>query len=97
MNVTADKRSLLILSLTAVVCSRLMFVFFTDPEGPNLLVVIVAAALIYGASLLMYTGMLSLGRAYITEVSLTARDRLSLKIGFQILATGMLYVGLHIL
>ncbi len=36
----SKKTSLLILGTTSVVCSRVMFSFFNDPEGPNLLVVI---------------------------------------------------------
>jgi len=39
--------SLLILAITAVMCSRAMFAFFRDPEGPNLLVVTGMAAVIY--------------------------------------------------
>jgi hypothetical protein len=40
----------LILFLTALVCSRTMFVSFDDPEGPNLLVIFVGAAIIFAAS-----------------------------------------------
>jgi lipopolysaccharide export LptBFGC system permease protein LptF len=40
----------LILFLTALVCSRTMFVSFDDPEGPNLLVIFVGAAVIFAAS-----------------------------------------------
>jgi hypothetical protein len=47
MQVNFKKSSLLILAITAVVCSRTMFAFFDDPEGPNLLVVTVMAAVIY--------------------------------------------------
>lgn len=42
------------LGVTAVVCSRTMFIYFDDPEGPNLLVVMVAAAIIYFLSLAAY-------------------------------------------
>ncbi len=31
--------SLIILAVTAIICSRLLFFFFNDPEGPNLLIV----------------------------------------------------------
>ena len=37
MHVNFKNSSLLILAITAVVCSRIMFAFFHDPEGPNLL------------------------------------------------------------
>ncbi len=39
--------SLLILVITAFLCSRAMFAFFNDPEGPNLLVVSVMAAILF--------------------------------------------------
>lgn len=54
MDLTPKKTSLLILAVTSVVFSRMMFVFFNDPEGPNLLVVGVAAAVVYGLSVGMY-------------------------------------------
>jgi hypothetical protein len=43
-----------ILAITAVVASRVMFAFFDDPEGPNLLIVAVLAGVLYGISLLAY-------------------------------------------
>jgi hypothetical protein len=45
---------LLVLAATALACSRAMFAFFDDPEGPNLLVVVVMAAVIYAVSLAAY-------------------------------------------
>jgi hypothetical protein len=45
------KSSLVILGATALVCSRALFVFFNDPEGPNLLIVTVAAVVVYVLSL----------------------------------------------
>lgn len=50
----SKKISLLILGLTAIAFSRIMFVFFNDPEGPNLLIVTVAAAIVYFLSLAAY-------------------------------------------
>lgn len=50
----SKKTSLLILGITSLVCSRIMFFFFNDPEGPNLLVVIGMAAIIYALSLAVY-------------------------------------------
>src|SRR4051794_24716718 len=35
MHVNFKNSSLLILAITAVVCSRIMFAFFHDPEGPE--------------------------------------------------------------
>ena len=39
-----------LLAVTAFVCSRTVFHFFNDPEGPNLLIVTVLALILYGAS-----------------------------------------------
>ncbi len=47
----SKKTSLFILAITALICSRAMFFFFNDPEGPNLLIVTVAAVVIYCLSL----------------------------------------------
>jgi hypothetical protein len=54
MALTSKKTSLLLLGGTAIVCSGLMFRLFNDSEGPNLLIVIVAAAFIYVISLVPY-------------------------------------------
>jgi hypothetical protein len=50
----SKKISLLILAITAIVCSRVMFLFFNDPEGPNLLVVTGMAVIVYLLSLAAY-------------------------------------------
>jgi hypothetical protein len=50
----SKKISLVILGITSIVCSRTMFLSFDDPEGPNLLVVIVGAAIVYFLSLTIY-------------------------------------------
>jgi hypothetical protein len=50
----SKKTSLIILALTAIVTSRMFFVFLNDPEGGNLLVTTVAALLVYGVSLMFY-------------------------------------------
>ncbi len=54
MNPISKKTSLIILAITALLLSRLMFVFFDDPEGPNLLIVTVGAAVVYFLSLTTY-------------------------------------------
>lgn len=46
--------SLSILGVTSVLLSKVLFFFFDDPEGPNLLVVMVVALVIYGISLALY-------------------------------------------
>lgn len=42
-----SKKTSIILVITALLLSRAIFVFIDDPEGPNLLVVIVMAAVVY--------------------------------------------------
>jgi hypothetical protein len=54
MNLNSKKISLLILGITSLVFSRVMFLFFNDPEGPNVLVVIGMAVIIYFLSLAIY-------------------------------------------
>jgi len=41
------KLPLVLLGIAALVCSRAVFFFINDPEGPNLLIVVVLAAVIY--------------------------------------------------
>ena len=50
----SKKISLMILGVTAIICSRTLFFFFNDPEGPNLLIVMVFAMTIYFSSLAVY-------------------------------------------
>ncbi len=50
----SKKVSLVILAVTAMVCSRVMFATFNDPEGPNLLIVTVMAGIVYFLSLSVY-------------------------------------------
>lgn len=54
MNLESKKSSLIILGITSLVCSRGVFFFFNDPEGPNLLIVIVLAVVLYVPSLILY-------------------------------------------
>ena len=50
----STKKSLLFLGITAFLCSRALFFFFHDPEGPNLLIVTVLALILYGASFIAW-------------------------------------------
>lgn len=50
----SKKISLIILAVTAVICSRLLFFFFKDTEGPNLLIVMAFATALYLSSLAVY-------------------------------------------
>jgi len=43
-----------ILGVVALILSRLSFVFIDDPEGPNLLIVVVLALVLYALSLVSY-------------------------------------------
>ena len=49
------KSSLIISGVTALVCSRTLFLFFDDPEGPNLLVVVGMAGIIYFLAFAIYS------------------------------------------
>ena len=46
--------SLILLAVTAIICSRSLFFFFNDPEGPNLLIVAGFALAVYLLSLIVY-------------------------------------------
>jgi hypothetical protein len=50
----SKKASLLLLGVTSLLCSRALFWFFNDPEGPNLLIVTVTALIVYVPSLAAY-------------------------------------------
>jgi len=50
----SKRTSLIILAVTAIICSRILFVLFNDPEGPNLLIVTVFALAVYLSSLAVY-------------------------------------------
>ncbi len=54
MHFKSKKISLIILGITSIACSRAMFSFFNDPEGPNLLIVMVMAVIVYVLSLAVY-------------------------------------------
>jgi ABC-type uncharacterized transport system permease subunit len=54
MHSISKKTSLIILGVTSLVLSRAVFVLFDDPEGPNLLIVVVTAAIVYFLSLSAY-------------------------------------------
>jgi hypothetical protein len=60
MYLKPKKASLLILAITAIVCSRIIFLFINDSEGPNLLVVIGMAVILYFLSLVTYSLKLSI-------------------------------------
>ena len=51
----SKKTPLIILGATSIVCSRVMLLLFDDPEGPNLLVVMGTALMVYLLSLVVYS------------------------------------------
>lgn len=79
----SKKISLLILGITSILLSRAMFFFFNDPEGPNLLIVLVAAAIIYILSLMAYVSK---------RLTATGLRRLALAILIQILVVAAFYL-----
>ena len=61
MNVVSNKSMLVALGVTAFVTSRTTFFFIDDPEGPNLLIVSVLAAVLFGVSMSVFWYKTSLG------------------------------------
>ncbi len=47
MNFNSKRTSLIVLGITSLIASRAFYYFVHDPEGPNLLIVVVLAAIIY--------------------------------------------------
>ena len=83
MYLKAKKTSLLILGVTSLLCSRTMFYFFNDPEGPNLLIVMVMAVILYALS----------SAVYLLGPSTTSLKKLLLAISIQIIiVTGLFYL-----
>jgi len=79
----SNKVALVLLGVVALTCSRLLFVFINDPEGPNLVVVVGLTALVYAASLAVF--------AYST----TSHKKFVLAVAAQIVIVIGLYIALH--
>ncbi len=90
MNFKSKQVALVILGLTALTFSRAMFFFFNDPEGPNLLVVMVAATIIYFLSWATYKIILKL----FSLAPHTGSRRILLLILIQVIITAILYLCL---
>lgn len=85
MNHKTKKTMLIILGITAIIFSRLVFYFFDDPEGPNLLIVMLVAVVLYFASLMSF--------AY--SPSVNSSKRLWLAISIQVvLVTSLYFLGI---
>ncbi len=54
MYINLKKTHALILGVTSLVCSRTFFTLINDPEGPNLLIVVVLALVVYLVSVAAY-------------------------------------------
>jgi len=78
----SKKISLIILAVTALVCSRLLFFFFNDPEGPNLLIITGLAVGVYLLSWVVYI---------FGPLKVNSFTRLAVAICFQVL----LVIGLY--
>ncbi len=87
MNFRSKQVALVILGLTALTCSRAMFFFFNDPEGPNLLVVVVGAAIIYFLSWATYKIILK----FFSLAPCTWPKNVLLVILVQVIITAILY------
>ena len=48
MNITSKKILLPALFILCVICARTLLLLLNDPEGPNLLIVVVGGVMIYG-------------------------------------------------
>lgn len=82
MNAPSKKTALIALGATALVCSRALFFFFNDTEGPNLLIVTGLATALYFLSLAVYL---------FTPAAIKAPAKLPLAICVQLLAVVALY------
>jgi len=78
----SKKISLIMLGVTAIICSRMLFVFFNDPEGPNLLIVAAFATAVY---------LLSIAAYVFSPSKIKGLKRLSLVICIQILSVIGIY------
>ena len=71
--------------ITSLICSRTMFAFIDDPEGPNLLVVVVVAAILYILSFVMT----------LFTLPITSNRRVLLMIFLQVVLAAGLYFFLR--
>ncbi len=78
--------SIIILAATAIICSRTLFFFFSDTEGPNLLIVLGLALAVYFLSYVAYS---------FEPSKMKGIGRLSVAICIQILLVIGLYFGIE--
>lgn len=83
MNSKHTRASLLFLVLTSFICSRSIFYFIDDPEGPNLLVVTGMAFILYFLSSILYSfAISSLSRKGINRIVLIISIQILLAVTF---------------
>lgn len=95
MTFKSKKISTLILGVSSLVCSRVMFLFIDDPEGPNLLIVVVLAMVLYFLSLTIYKLGFSIPKFNPVLAALTNHKRLITIVVIQILLATTFYFCLH--
>jgi hypothetical protein len=62
MRFKSKKTALILMGIASIASSRIIFLFNNDPEGPNLIVVMGLAAIIFFVSLSVYLLAVRLGR-----------------------------------
>ncbi len=89
----SKKTSLLILGITSILLSRAMLFSLNDPEGPNLLVVMVMSAIVYFLSLVLFLSIFStVGKfQHTSRFSFTDFKRILMVIFIQIIIVVILY------
>ena len=85
MDFNSIKTSQIIFGITAIISSRVFFSLINDPEGPNLLIVMGLAVIIYFLSLAVY----------LLIPSINGLKKISLIILFQIIFVAVLHLFLH--
>lgn len=87
MNLASQKTPLVLMGVTSLVSARTLFVLLNDPEGPNLLVVVGTATIVYLLSLAGYALLPVVRR----------RTKLLLAILLPVLTAAVLAGGVHAL
>lgn len=85
MNFRSKKISLVVLAVLAIICSRTLFFFFNDTEGPNLLIVGVLTIILFIISFACYA---------FTPAKMQELNKLSVAVGMQLLSAVILYLVL---
>ncbi len=96
MSFKPKKIPLILLAIVAVTLSRAMFFFFDDPEGPNLLVVIGMATIIYFLSLGIYILAPFVKSARRSLVSLTEQKNFLVALSIQCTLAVVFYCCLYL-